>query len=125
MSHSPTGRLLLLTAPPPASDVGQRLAEGLRQIGAQIDVTPFDREDAVRSALDEQSPDALLLELTDTSGVLPAQHVRHIEWSECGARAHPILALIRERHLTMPELATLVDDFLLPPYRPSEVALRL
>ncbi len=125
MSPWPAGRFLLLTAPSPASEVGLRLADGLRQIGAQIDVAPFDREDAVRFALDRQSPDAVLLELTAASGVLPAQHVRHIEWTECGTRAHPILALIHERHLAMPELATLVDDFLLPPYRPSEVALRL
>jgi DNA-binding response OmpR family regulator len=124
------GRLLLLAASA-SSSTTPALVQGLRQVGADVEVLESDTHFALQRALVGDpngampSPDAVLMELTDSSGLLPVERVRHIEWAELGSRARPVMALIHERHLALPELTTLVDDFLLPPYRPSEVLARL
>ncbi len=124
----------LLIVGTPASQNGstaQLLGKALDRAGAEVHYLASHRPDALREALSGadhgsgQPPDAVLLELSVDADLQPLQHLRWIECTDLGGAKRPLLALVQERHLRMPELSNLADDFLLPPYRLAEVMARL
>ncbi|MDE3077261.1 MAG: response regulator transcription factor [Chloroflexota bacterium] len=129
----PRTERLLLVAPSLTAGHCLALAQDLRRFGVDVKVLASGGWEALRGALNGgehpvRPPDAILLDLTRPESLETAEYVRHIDGAERGSPARPLLALVplvRERLLDASALAALVDDFLVPPYRASEVLARL
>jgi len=102
----------------------------LSRSGREVVCATSDRYRVLADLLGESgrsagTPDAVLMELADGHDLLPVQHLRRVLRAEAPGSRPLLLALAREQHLALPELATLVDDFALAPYQPAEVLARL
>lgn len=72
-------------------------------------------------------PDILLVDLVRSPDNLPIRHLRSLIREIWGERIPmpPCLALVTRHHLSSPDLPTVVDDILLPPYEYCEAVARL
>ena len=90
----------------------------------------FAGTDPFRAIGDEFSgrpPDILIADLSAAGDCLPLRHATRLlrqTWGE-DAPAALCLALLTSRHLHLPDWVAFVDDFLLPPYVPTEVLARI
>ena len=86
-----------------------------------------DDVDALMDAFGGRPPDALVADLSATSGSLPLVYARRLLRNVWGDDLPPpvCLALLTPAHLTQPEWAACADDFLLPPYDDKELHARL
>ncbi len=72
-------------------------------------------------------PDVVLIDLSSTPDCLPIRRLRACIREVWGDRIPmPLcLALVNRHHLQVPDLPTLVDDILLPPYEVAEATARI
>ncbi len=72
-------------------------------------------------------PDIMLVDLVRATDSLPIRHLRGLIREIWGDRIPmpPCLALVNRHHLSVPDLPTVVDDILLPPYEVSEAIARI
>lgn len=72
-------------------------------------------------------PDLLLADISRSFDGLPIRHLRKMFREIWGDKVPlpPCLALVNSRQMESPELATLVEDFALPPFNCEEIKARL
>jgi two-component system, OmpR family, alkaline phosphatase synthesis response regulator PhoP len=78
-------------------------------------------------AFDGRPPDVLLADLSTAVDCLPLRHTSRLlqrAWGE-GLPMPACIALLEPRHLILPDWLPSTDDFVLPPYAPSETLARI
>ncbi len=122
---------VLVLAPSEKSSPLPPLTAALRQAGypavwTDLDSGP-DMLETLCTAFDGRPPDVLLADLSAAADCLPLRHASRLLQSAWGEDMPPParLALLAPRHLSQPDWAAYTDDFLLPPYAPSEMLARL
>src|SRR5579871_3912104 len=123
---------VLLITPTPRASAADRLACSLQAAGYAVERTALDgaskdMEAALLRAFSERPPDLLFADLSTTPSCLPLLQARRLlrqTWGEDMPQP-PCLALFAFQHLALPDWQAHTDDFLLPPYDPSEVLARL
>ena len=101
-------------------------ASGFAVARAALDSGEADASQTLRSLFAGRPPDVVLGDLSASPDCLPLRHLRRLlarTWDAEGAV--PCLALLTPRHLSLPDWPACADDFLLPPYAPSEAAARI
>jgi DNA-binding response OmpR family regulator len=117
------------------SDDEVALLRLLTDNGLTVKVAPLggiaDGAETLCYAFDGRPPQLLVADLsaprTVITGVLPLRHIRRIQQEPWGETADPLplIALLAPAHLNTREWHPFVDDFLLPPHSPEELATRL
>ena len=107
------------------------LTSALRQAGYATGHTALgsrtDAQESLYAAFEGRPPDVLLADLSAAADCLPLRHAARLLQATWGEDVPlPVrLALLTPRHLSQPDWPAYLDDFLLPPYAPSEMLARL
>ncbi len=122
---------ILILAPHEKNTALSGLTAALRQAGYPSAHTALEGEahalETLCGAFAGRPPDVLLADLSGAADCLPLRHVARLLCSVWGddVPKPTRLALLTPRHLSQPDWAAFVDDFLLPPYAPAELLARL
>ena len=122
---------VLILAPHEKNAPATALTAALRQAGYPTGRTALDggsyAQKTLCAAFEGRPPDVLLADLSGAADCLPLRHAARLLQSAWGDDVPlPVrLALLTPRHLSQPDWAAFVDDFLLPPYAPAEMLARL
>src|SRR5579871_2413401 len=123
---------VLIITPDKAAPHVAALACRLRNTGYAVGETDLEESgadalDALLAHFEGRPPDLLLADLASASDCLPLRHLRRVlrfAWGD-DLPLPPCLTLLCPQHLSQPDWPAYTDDFLLPPYEPSEVLARL
>lgn len=123
---------VLILAPAGAGTPGAALVGPLTSAGYDVVRSAMDGCDASANAslcraFGGRPPDVLLADLSEASDCLALRHLRRLlrlTWGD-DFTPPPTLALLRPRHLEQPDWPALADDFLIPPYCPTETLARV
>lgn len=122
---------VLVLAPSGKNSSLPPLTAALQQAGYPVGRTTLDggpeTMEELCTAFDGRPPEVLLADLSATSDCLPLRHAARLLQTAWGEDMPPPtrLALLTPRHLSLPDWAAYTDDFLLPPYAPTELLARL
>lgn len=122
---------VLVLAPHEKNTALSGLTAALRQAGYPAGQTALDGGlpalKKLCGAFAGRPPDVLLADLSAAADCLPLRHAARLLQSVWGDDM-PLparLALVTPRHLSQPDWPAYLDDFLLPPYAPTELLARL
>jgi two-component system, OmpR family, alkaline phosphatase synthesis response regulator PhoP len=102
-------------------------AQGYRVSAAALDGRTAESCERLASAFGGRPPEILLADLTGARDCLPVQHARRAlrcVWGE-DLPLPLTVGLFQPAHLELPDWQAYVDDFILPPHAPKELAARI
>ena len=106
------------------------IVEALRRAGHSVACAAMDDDntdviDEMCRAFEGRPADVIVADLTTAIDFLPLRHFQFIVRETWGDEMRiPCIALLAPFHLGLPDLPAFVEDFLLPPYDPSEAVVR-